>query len=70
MFFNESGELVLGNMTKDGYTEIDRAKVIEPSNQASGRKVVWSAPAFANRHAYIRNDSELICVDLSAMQAK
>lgn len=65
VFFNERGELVLGKMSKEGYTEIDRAKVIEPSNRAAGRKVVWSAPAYANRHAYIRNDNELICVDLS-----
>ena len=41
------------------------AKVIDASNLAFGRRVVWSAPAFANRHAYIRNDSEIICVDLA-----
>jgi len=52
-------------MTKDGYKEIDRAKVIEPSNNAFGRQVVWSMPAFANKHAYIRNDDEIICVDLA-----
>lgn len=65
VFFNESGELVLGRMSKEGFEEIDRAKVIEPSNRASGKKVVWSMPAFANKHAYIRNDNELICVDLA-----
>lgn len=65
VFFNEHGELVLGDLSKDGYKEIDRAKVIEPSNLAFGRKVVWSMPAFANKHAYIRNDAELICVDLA-----
>jgi hypothetical protein len=27
--------------------------------------VVWTHPAFANRHCYVRNDAELICVDLS-----
>jgi hypothetical protein len=45
---------------------LDRAKVIEPTNTAFGRDVVWSMPAFANRHAYIRNDEECICVDLEA----
>ncbi len=63
--FNEKGELVIAQMTPAGYSEIDRAKVIEPSNLAFGRKVVWSMPAFCNRHAYIRNDNEIICVDLS-----
>ena len=36
------------------YEEIDRAKVIEPTNVAFGRDVVWSAPAFANRRVYLR----------------
>ena len=64
VLFNELGELIFAQLTPAGYTEIDRAKVIEPSNVAFGRNVVWSMPAFANRHAYIRNDQEIICVDL------
>jgi outer membrane protein assembly factor BamB len=64
--FNDSGELIIANITREGYEEVDRAKVIEPTNNAFGRDVVWSMPAFANRHAYIRNDEECICVDLEA----
>ncbi|MEZ6126906.1 MAG: PQQ-binding-like beta-propeller repeat protein [Planctomycetaceae bacterium] len=63
--FTETGDLVIAKLSPEGYSEIDRAHVIEPSNLAFGRDVVWSMPAFANRHAYIRNDSEIICVDLS-----
>ena len=63
--FNELGELLIAKLTEQGYEEIDRAKVIEQTNNAFGRKVVWSAPAFANKHAYIRNDAEIICVDLA-----
>ena len=66
ILFNELGELVLATLTPEGYAEIDRAKVIEPSNFAFGREVVWSMPAFASQHAYIRNDNRIICVDLSA----
>ncbi|XZE21457.1 PQQ-binding-like beta-propeller repeat protein [Pirellulaceae bacterium SH449] len=62
--FNEKGELIIAKLTPEGYQEIDRAKVIEPSNFAFGREVVWSMPAFANQRAYIRNDSEIICIDL------
>lgn len=62
--FSEKGELIICRLSPTGYEEIDRAKVIEPSNVAFGRDVVWSAPAFANRKAYIRNDEECICVDL------
>ncbi len=57
-------ELIIAKLTPKGYEEIDRAKVIEPSNFAFGREVVWSMPAFANKRAYIRNDKEIICIDL------
>ena len=63
--FTENGELIIAAINKTGYSEIDRAKVIEPTGAAFGRSVVWSMPAFANKHAYIRNDKEIICVDLS-----
>jgi len=63
--FNDSGELIIAKMDKSGYTEIDRAKVIEPTNKAFNRPVVWSMPAFANKHAYVRNDEEIICIDLA-----
>ena len=63
--FNELGELIIAKLSKEGYEEIDRAKVIDKTNTAFGREVVWSMPAFANKHAYIRNDKECICVDLA-----
>ncbi len=65
ILFNELGELLLAKLSPDGYTEIDRVKVIDQTNAAFGRDVVWSMPAFANKHAYIRNDKEIICVDLA-----
>ncbi len=66
--FNELGELLIARLSRDGYQELDSAKVISPSNVAFGREVVWSAPAFANRRAYIRNDNECICVELAAQR--
>jgi outer membrane protein assembly factor BamB len=66
IMFNELGELLIAKLSPAGYQELDRTKVIEPSNVAFGRDVVWSMPAFANRCVYIRNDKEIICVDLSA----
>jgi hypothetical protein len=56
---------LFAKLSPQGFEEIDRAKVIEQTNFAFGREVVWSMPAFASRHAYIRNDKEIICVDLS-----
>ena len=63
--FAESGDLIIGQLTPQGFTELSRMHVIEPTNTAFGRDVVWCAPAFANRRMYVRNDKELICVDLA-----
>lgn len=64
--FNERGELILARLTPAGYDEIDRAKLLEPTNRDPGRFVVWSHPAFANRSVYARNDREIVCVSLAA----
>lgn len=63
--FNEVGELIIAELSPKGYKELSKAKVVEPTNEAFGRKVVWSAPAFAMRSAFVRNDKELVRVDLA-----
>lgn len=64
--FNEQGDLIIAKLSPKGYEEIDRTRIIDPTNpQATGgRKVVWVHPAFANTHLYVRNDKEVICVEL------
>lgn len=62
---NEKGDLVIAKLSPQGYEEISRAHLLEPTGNAGARPVVWSHPAFANRRAYLRNDKELICVDLA-----
>lgn len=63
---SESGDLILAKLSKEGYTELGRQHILEPTNEAFGRPVVWSGPAFAGKAAYLRNDKELVKVDLSA----
>ena len=63
--FNEKGDLIIARLTPKGYDEISRAHVIEPDNHEAGRQVVWSHPAFAHRRMYVRDDHEIICVDLA-----
>ena len=63
--FNELGDLILAELTPAGYKEIARQRIVEPTNEAFGRDVVWSMPAFAMRSAFVRNDRELVRVDLS-----
>ena len=65
-FFAETGNLVIGKLSPKGYVEIDKAKILEQTNNAFGRKVVWSHPAFAARCAFVRNDKEIVCVSLAA----
>jgi outer membrane protein assembly factor BamB len=63
--FNEKGDLIIAKLSPRGYEEISRAHLLTPTSDAAGRAVLWSHPAFANRHAYARNDKEIICVDLA-----
>lgn len=63
--FAETGDLIIGRLSPMGFTELSRMHVIEPTNNAFGRDVVWCAPAFANRRMFVRNDKELVCVDLA-----
>ena len=65
ILINDHGEIILATMDPTGYSEQDRAKVITPTHQVGGRKLVWSHPAFANRRVYLRNDVELRCYDLT-----
>ena len=64
--YNELGDLIIARLSPAGYEEIGRAHLLEPTNRAAGRPVHWSHPAFANRCIYVRNDREIICVDLRA----
>ena len=62
---NEKGDLIIAKLSPEGYEEIDRAHILEPTSKITGRMVVWSHPAFANRSMYMRNDKEIVCVSLA-----
>ena len=70
---NDDGYLIMAQFTPDGYVELGRTRLIEPtSNSAFGprrrfeRMVNWSHPAYANRHIFHRNDNEIIRASLDA----
>lgn len=63
--FAETGDLVIATLSPQGYAEIDRAHILEPTNTAFGREVVWCAPAYANRAMVVRNDKEIVRVSLA-----
>jgi outer membrane protein assembly factor BamB len=64
--FAETGELVIAKLSPKGYEELSRAKLVDPTGAAFGRKVVWSHPAYANKCVYVRNDKEIACFSLAA----
>jgi outer membrane protein assembly factor BamB len=68
--FNDRGELIIARLSPSGYSELGRAKMIKPTSPPGGRRelgaVVWSHPAFANRHVIIRNDEEAVRISLAA----
>lgn len=63
--FNEQGDLIIAKFSPNGYEEVDRAHLLDPTNTMAGRKVVWVHPAYANRCIFVRNDNEVICVSLA-----
>ena len=68
VIFNDRGELILAHLRPSGYDEISRTTIIQPTSPAGGRRekkaVVWSHPAFANRHIIVRNDEQMIRLSL------
>jgi outer membrane protein assembly factor BamB len=66
--FNERGELVIGELSPQGFRELSRARLIDPTVEQLRRRdgVCWSHPAYADRHVYARNDKTLVCASLEA----
>jgi outer membrane protein assembly factor BamB len=63
--FNELGELIIARLSRTGYEEIDRWKMLAPAGTTFGRSVVWSHPAFADKCVFARNDREIVCASLA-----
>ena len=64
---NEEGELIVCRLSPDGYEELGRAKIIQPTKRMLPSRrggVIWSHPAFANRCVFARSDEEIVCVSL------
>ena len=65
--FTEKGELIIANLTPKGWERIDSTFLLEPTTFLPRRSgnILWSHPAYANKHIFVRNDNQLISVDLS-----
>jgi outer membrane protein assembly factor BamB len=70
--FNDRGELILARLTPEGFQEISRAQLLEPTRAQDPRRrggVAWAHPAFAYGHVFNRNDVALVCADLTSKAA-
>lgn len=62
--FTEEGNLIRAKLTREGYRELWRTHVIDPSYPFGGRQVLWTSPAYADRRLWVRSERELICVSM------
>ena len=63
--FTDRGDLIRAQLAPQGYREISRAHLLEPTSPFGDRKCAWTPPAYANRHVFARNDQELVCASLA-----
>ena len=66
--FNDIGEAIIAKMSPKGFELISQTKLIEPTHQIGRRTVIWSHPALADQHIFVRNDREILCYDVSSIQ--
>jgi hypothetical protein len=64
--YNNLGELIRARLTRTGYEEISRTRLLKPVMPFGGRKLTWSPPAYANRCVFVRNEREIVCASLAA----
>ncbi|MCA9139106.1 MAG: PQQ-binding-like beta-propeller repeat protein, partial [Planctomycetales bacterium] len=65
LVMSENGDLIIARLSAKGFEEKGRMHVVDPTNESFGRPVVWSHPAYAGKTAFIRNDKQIVAVDLS-----
>ncbi len=72
---NDDGYLILAQFTPEGYVELGRTRLIEPTGSSgtrtphgriAARLINWSHPAYANGHIVHRNDRQIIRASLRA----
>ena len=62
----DEGNLILARLAPDGYHEISRTFLLEPTSVLGSRRFAWTPPTFANRCVFARNFEELVCASLAA----
>ncbi|MYH28942.1 MAG: PQQ-binding-like beta-propeller repeat protein [Acidobacteria bacterium] len=67
---NDRGELIIARFAPDGLEVVSRTHLLEPTSPVPRRRelgaVLWSYPAYANRHIVARNGREIVRASLAA----
>lgn len=66
LIFTDQGNLIRALLTVEGYKELSRVHLVDPTYPFGGRKLVWPPPAYANQHVFVHNGAELVCASLAA----
>jgi outer membrane protein assembly factor BamB len=66
--FTDKGDLIRAKLAAQGFQEISRARLLEPTTPFGDRKCAWAAPAYANHHVFARSEAEVVCASLAAKQ--
>ena len=59
IIYGERGTLAIAEVSSEAYTELSSAKILE------GNKT-WSIPTLSRGRLFVRNDEELICLNLTS----
>jgi outer membrane protein assembly factor BamB len=70
LLYNDRGELIRAALTREGYRELGRVRLLEPTYPFGGRKCAWAPPAYANGCVFARSDVELACYSLAATDGR
>jgi hypothetical protein len=57
LMLSDLGDLVLIDPSPKGYKELARSKVVK-------KEQIWAHPALSNGRTYLRDEKELICLQL------
>ena len=67
---NDRGELIIARLTPQGFEEVSRTHLMDPTQPTVRRRelgaVLWSYPAYANKHIFMRNSKEILRASLAA----
>jgi outer membrane protein assembly factor BamB len=66
LLYTDRGELIRARLSAEGYSELSRAALLEPTMPFGGANVAWSPPALANGQIFARSGTELVCASLKA----